>query len=62
MWDVIPCMLAKRADISQLEFESIFLQIKIHMYLNIYNAPKPVKIPVMTAVLKLSIQLKHIMN
>ena len=42
-------MLAKRADKSQLEFASIFLQTKIHMYLNIYNAPKPVKTPVMTA-------------
>ena len=55
-------MLANRADTPQLEFASIFLQIKIHMYLNIYNAPKPVKFPVMTSVLKLSIQLKHITN
>ena len=62
MRDVIPCMLAKLADTFQLEFASIFVQIKSSVYLNIYDAPKPVKISVMTAVLKLSIQLKHTMN
>ena len=57
--DVIPYMLVKRADTFQLEFVSIFAQIKIHTFINTYKVIKHVKILVMRAALKLSIQLKR---
>ena len=42
----------KRADTFQLEFESIFSQIKIHTFINTCKALKHVKIFVMRAALK----------
>ena len=57
--DVIPHMLVKRADTFQLESVSIFAQIKIHTFINTYKVIKHVKILVMRAALKLSIQLKR---
>ena len=49
--------VGKRADTFQLESVSIFAQIKIHIFINIYKFTKHVKILVMRAALKLSIQL-----
>ena len=46
-------------DTFQLESVSIFAQIKIHTFINTYKAIKHVKILVMRAALKLSIQLKR---
>ena len=51
--DVIPYMLVKRADTFQLEFESIFSQIKIHTFINTCKVLKHVKSLVMRPALKL---------
>ena len=59
---VIPYMLVKRADTFQLEFESIFSQIKIHTFINTCKVLKHVKILVMRAAIKLSTPLKRTMN
>ena len=52
MSDVIPCILAKQADIYLLECVSIYLLIKIHIFLNILKVQLFVKRHVTIVVLK----------
>ena len=60
--DVLPYMLVKCTDIFQLEFESIFSQIKLHSFINTCTVLKHVKIVVMRAALKLSTRPKRVIN
>ena len=62
VWDVVPYMFVKHAGTFQLEFVGIFSQINIHMFINAYKFLKQVKILVMRAALKLSIQLNCTIN
>ena len=52
MPDVIPCILVKQADIYLLECESIYLLIKIQIFLNIFKVQLLVKRHVTIVVLQ----------